>query len=369
MRIKFIDLKKENDFLRSQVQERINKIIKKGNFILGEEVLNFEKKFAEYLGVKHVFGVGNGTDALTLSVMALGIKEGDEVILPAFTFIGTALAVSNSGATPVFVDIDEETHSIDVNKIEEKITKKTKAILPVHLYGNPVDMEKVAAIAKKHKLFIIEDCAQAHGATFKGKKVGGFGDLGCFSFYPSKNLGAYGDAGAISTNNKVLADRIKLLRNYGQEKKYYSSINGVNSRLDEIQAAILSLKLKYLDNWNKKRRFLAKLYVEELEGKVKMPRVTKGATSVFHLLTVQVNNRDDLIKKLEKKGISALIHYPIPLHLQQAYSFLGYKKGDFPISEAVAGKTLSLPMHPFLTKEMVRYSAKSLIFFMNYEKK
>lgn len=364
MRISFVDLKKEKDFFNGQIEKKIMGVINKGNFVLGNEVGKFEKNFAKYLGVKHVLGVANGTDALILSLKALGIGKDDEVIVPAYTFIATALAVSNNGATPVFVDVDEKTHNIDPKEIEKKITKKTKAIIPVHLYGNPAMLDEILKIAKKHNLFVIEDAAQAHGAVFKGKKVGSFGDLACFSFYPSKNLGAYGDGGAIATNDVKLARKINLLRNYGQEKKYYSLTQGFNSRLDEVQAAILLIKLKHLDKFNDKRRQIALLYKEELGGIVEIPTETENGESVFHLFTLQVPKRDALIEKLKKIGIISLIHYPIPLHLQKVYSYLNYKKGDFPISEKIAKTTLSLPMHPFLEKSQVNYVVNVVKLFL-----
>lgn len=364
MKIPFVDLQKEQKTLKNAIEKTMNKVMKKGNFILGEEVSAFEKSFAKYLGAKYVIGVASGTDALVLSLKALGIGVGDEVIVPSLTFIATALAVSVTGATPVFVDVDEESHTIDPNGIERKITDKTKAIIPVHLYGNPANLSKIIEIAKKHKLFVIEDAAQAHGATYKGKKVGSFGEFGCFSFYPTKNLGACGDGGAIATNSSVLAAKINLLRNYGQEKKYHSKTFGYNSRLDELQAAILLVKLKHLDEWNKRRRELAKVYKEELKKIVGIPGETSNASSVFHLFTIQTFKRDFLLKELENNGIISLIHYPVPLHLQEAYSYLGYKRGDFPVSERIAKNTLSLPIHPFLKESHIKFIAEVIRSFL-----
>ncbi len=360
MKVPFVDLQKEQKTLKKSIEKAMNKVIKKGNFILGEEVSAFEKSFAKYLGVKYVIGVASGTDALVLSLKALEIGLGDEVIVPSLTFIATALAVSITGATPVFVDVEKETHVIDPEKIEKKITKKTKAIIPVHLYGNPANLNKIMAIAKKYKLFVIEDAAQAHGAIYKGKKAGTYGDLSCFSFYPTKNLGAYGDAGAVATNSSVFAAKIGLLRNYGQKKKYYSKVFGYNSRLDELQSAVLSLKLSYLDEWNNKRRLIAKRYKQKLEKLVQIPKETEYAQSVFHLFPILVEKRDLLIRELGKKGIVALIHYPIPLHLQKTYSSLKYKSGDFPISEEISKKTLSLPIHPFMEERDVDYVVKNI---------
>lgn len=359
MKIKFFDLIREDSEIVSDIRQAIEIVVNSSDFVLGEEVKKFEEEFASYLNIKHVITCGSGTDALFLSIKALGIGEGDEVILPAFTFIATVLAVSNNSAKPVLVDIDPLTHSIDVGKIEAVITPNTKAIIPVHLYGNPADMDKILSIAKKHKLLVIEDAAQAHGATYRGKKAGTMGDLGCFSFYPSKNLGAYGDGGAITTNNDKLAEKLRLLKNYGQPKKYFSKIKGFNSRLDSIQAAILRVKLKKLDENNKERRKNALLYKELLKNiDIKIPLETSDSKSVYHIFPVLVNKRDLLIKELRKKGVNTLIHYPIPIHLQESYVELGYRKGDFSVSERVARTTLSLPMYSKLTEKEIRFICK-----------
>lgn len=362
MKVKFFDITREDFEIKKEIDEAMKRVIRSSSFILGEEVEEFEEEYSKYIGVKHVVGVGSGTDALFLSIKALGIGKGDEVILPSFTFIATALAVSHNGATPVLCDIDPKTHSIDASLIEKKITKKTKAIIPVHLYGNPANMDEIMKIAKKHKLYVIEDAAQAHGAIYKNKKIGSIGDLACFSFYPSKNLGCYGDGGAVVTNDDKLAKKIKLLRNYGQERKYFSKLKGFNNRLDGIQAAILRVKLKRLDEINKKRRENAGNFRTILsKTNVEMPSETLGGLSSNYIFTIQTNKRDEALQKLTQRGIQVLIHYPVPVHRQEAYKELGYKTGDFPVSEKIADTTLSLPLFAFLRKEEIRFVCKELI--------
>jgi len=361
MKIKFFDLQREDSPIRKEIDKSIEKTIDKSDFIFGEEVTKFETELANYLGVKHVITVGSGTDALIISLMALGIGKGDEIIVPAFSFVATAFAATLVGAKPVFVDVLESTHNINPDEIKKKITKKTRVIIPVHLYGNPSDMDVILTIAKKHKIWVLEDAAQAHGATYKGRKAGTLGNIAAFSFYPSKNLGAYGDGGAISTNDSKLAEKVRLIRNYGQIKKYYSQTIGFNSRLDSIQAAILRVKLRRLDQINSKRREKVSLYRKLLKRlNVKFPVETSGAKSSNYIFTTQVKNRDKIIEKLAKKGIVALIHYPVPIHLQKAYKDLGYKKGDFPISEEVAETTLSLPLFASLRKSEIEYIVKVL---------
>ena len=355
MNIPFVDLKRQFDLIKNEVTTKINEVLRNTHFILGEEVEKFEEEFANYCGVKYGVGVASGSDALTLSLKVLGIGKEDEVITAPNTFIATVDAISRNGATPVFVDIDPETCNIDVAEIEEKITDKTKAIIPVHLYGQPADMDEIIKIAKKYDLKIIEDACQAHGAEYKGKKVGSLSDVGCFSFYPAKNLGAYGDGGMVVTNNEQIAERIKMLRNYGQSKKYYHDFIGYNSRLDEIQAAVLRVKLRYLDEWNDKRREHAKLYNDLLENVsgIETPTEKEFVKHVYHLYVIRCKNRNELQNYLSSKGVSTGIHYPIPVHLQKAYKHLEYKEGDFPITEKYAKEILSLPMFPELTDEEI----------------
>lgn len=352
--IPFFDLKAQYKEIKDDIDKSVNRVLSSGKFILGEEVFSFEKEFAKFCKVKFAIGVGSGTFALFLALKSLGIKRGDEVITVPNTFIATAEAISQVGAKPIFVDIEKDTFNMDVTKIEEKITEKTKVIIPVHLYGHPVDMDPVFKIAKKNNLRVIEDAAQACGAEYKGKKIGGLGDITIFSFYPTKNLGAYGDAGAITTNNSEIAEKIRLLRNYGQEIKYHHLIKGFNSRLDEIQAAILRVKLKRLNGWNDSRRRIAKILNELLENAdVVLPIEKEYAKHVYYLYVVRSNQRDKLQQWLKSKEISTLIHYPIPIHLQMAYKDLGYKRGDFPVAETCTNEILSLPMFPELKKEQI----------------
>ncbi len=357
MNIPFIDLKRQYNSIKDEVNTKIDEILQNTHFILGGNTEAFEKEFAKYCRVKYAVGVASGSDALTLSLKAVGISKEDEVITVPNTFIATVDAISRNNANPVFVDIDPETYNIDVTKIEEKITDETKAIIPVHLYGQPVDMAPIIKLAKEYDLKIIEDACQAHGAEYKGQKVGSFGDVGCFSFYPAKNLGAYGDGGMVVTNNEEITERIKMLRNYGQSKKYYHDFMGYNSRLDEIQSAILRVKLRHLDEWNNKRREHAKLYNELLENVsgIKTPVEKDYTKHVYHLYVIRCKNRYELQQYLTSKGVSTGIHYPIPVHLQRAYKHLEYNKGGFPITERYANEILSLPMFPELTDEEIKY--------------
>ena len=336
--------------IKEEIDNAIEKVNEKGWFILGEEVKNFEKEFSEYSQIKYGIGVGSGTDAIRLSLMALGIKQDDEVITVANTAIAGIAAIRSSNINPTFADIDKESYNIDPNKIEQKITKKTKAIIPVHLYGQSCDIKPILEIAEKHNLKIIEDCAQAHGSLYNNKKVGSFGDLSCFSFYPSKNLGCYGDGGMILTNNEEWCEKLSILRNYGQQKRYYSIMHGINSRLDEIQAAILRVKLKYLDQWNKKRREIAKFYNETLKGFV-LPAEKPYAKHVYHLYVIRSKKRDKLKEFLKNNGIGTEIHYPIPMHLQPAYQDLNIKEGALPITEKFSKEILSIPIYPELKEE------------------
>jgi dTDP-4-amino-4,6-dideoxygalactose transaminase len=348
MKVPFFDLKRQYEQIGNEIREAINRVIKRQFFILGEELELFEKEFLKYLGVKYCVGVNSGTDGLLLALKALDISRGDEIITPTYSFIATSLAISWLEATPVFVDSDPDTFNINTDQIEEKITKRTKAILTVHICGLPSNMEKIMQVANKHNLKIIEDACQAHGSEYKGEKAGTLGDIGVFSFYPSKNLGAYGDAGAVCTNDDQIFIKLKLLRNYGQIKKYYHVQEGINSRLDEIQASVLRVKLKYLDDWNTKRNAVAATYKQGLLGRYKYQEVEKDVMSNYYLFVILSERRNDLINFLKKYGISILIHYPVPIHLQDAYSNLNYKKGDFPVAEEICNKCLSLPMYPEL---------------------
>lgn len=370
MKIDFVDLRRQYQCHKKELDAAIQKMLDNGDYILGEELKSFEREFAEFCDVKYCVGVASGTDALILSLKALGIQPGDEVITVPNSFVATALCISILGAKPVFVDIDPETYNIDVSKIEEKITPRTKAIIPVHLYGQPADMDSIKKIAVKYSLRILEDACQAHGAKYKGKKVGGLGDIAAFSFFPGKNLGAYGDGGAIVTNDHELAELALMYRMYGgKERDHYLIKGGINSRLDAMQAAILRVKLKYLDGWNAARRKNAKLYSELLKkSDVVTPTTLDDVESVFHLYVIKDKKRDGLMEYLRNKQISVLAHYPIPIHLQPVYKELGYKKGDFPVTEAAAKEILSLPVFPELKKDEIEYVADSVINFVNKKK-
>ena len=353
--VPLVDLKEQYLDIEKEVSDRLKRLFQNCHFVLGEDVAKFEEEFAKYLGAKYVISVGNGTDALHLALREAGIGEGDEVIIPANTFIATALAVSYTGGIPVFVDINEESYNIDYKKIEEKITKHTKAIIPVHLYGQPADMDEIMDIARINDITVIEDACQAHGARYRGKRVGTIGRSGCFSFYPGKNLGAYGDGGAIATDNHEVATKIRSLRNYGQQEKYKHELIGYNSRLDSMQAAILSVKLQKLDAWNKNRQTVADLYSRLLAGKVLTPLVLDNRDHVYHIYAIRIRNRGRTLEELNQAGIGAGIHYPLPIHLQKCYAPLGYKPGDFPIAEEVANEELSLPIYPEIDEEKVYY--------------
>ncbi|MGH9681804.1 MAG: DegT/DnrJ/EryC1/StrS family aminotransferase [Candidatus Acidiferrales bacterium] len=334
------------------MDEAVSRVLESGHYLLGKELETFEKEFAEYQETRYCVGVGNGLDALHLAILALGSGPGDEVLVPSNTYIATWLAASYAGATPVPVEPDERTFNIDPRKIEAAITPKTKGIIPVHLYGQPADMEPILEIARRHKLWVLEDAAQAHGARYKGKRVGGLGDIAGWSFYPGKNLGALGDGGAITTNNPDLADRVRVLRNYGSRVKYVNDIKGFNSRLDEIQAAALRVKLRRLDDWNERRRRIAARYTRELANtSLALPEAPSWADPVFHLYVTRSKHRDKLREHLDRAGINTLIHYPIPPHLQQAYKELGLGPGALPISEKIHQEVLSLPIGPHLTDE------------------
>lgn len=351
MKIPFLDVKAVYTELKPELDEAYERVMSSGLYVLGPEVDAFEKEYAAFCECKHCVSVANGLDALHLILRALGIGKGDEVIVPANTFIATWLAVSYAGATPIPVEPDEKTYNIDPLKIEKAITKRTKAIIPVHLYGQPADMDSINAIAKQYNLRVIEDAAQAQGARYKGKRVGGFGDAAAFSFYPGKNIGAFGDAGAIVTNDDELEKSIRLLRNYGSTVKYNHEVKGFNSRLDELQAAFLRAKLVHLDEWNIRRQSVAEKYKQELipYPHFILPYVPDWASPVWHIFAVRHPRRDLLVQKLTDAGIGTLIHYPIPPHLSKAYAELNWKFGDFPISENISKTCISLPMGPHLS--------------------
>ena len=356
MNVPFVSFKPLEAELDKQLRDAFDRVLSNSWYIDGNEDKAFEEAFAAYCNTKYCIGNGNGLDALMLSLKALGVGEGDEVIVPSNTYIATALAVTYVGATPIFVEPDIRTYNIDPALIEEKINKNTKAIMPVHLYGQPCDMDPIMAIAKKYNLFVIEDCAQAHGATYKGQIVGSFGDAAGFSFYPGKNLGALGDAGATVTNNKALADHIRALGNYGSDYKYHHVYKGNNSRLDELQAAFLSAKLPLMDKVNNNRRETAAKYLAGIKNPaIILPYVPEYAEPVWHLFAVRTEKRDELAQHLANRGISTNKHYPIPMHLQDCYADLNIPKGALPIAEEISATELSLPMYYGMTDEEINY--------------
>ena len=345
------DLGRQFSLHAQEYEEKALEVLRSGWYILGKEVQAFEREWTEYIGAKYCVGLASGLDALWMSFRLLDIKEGDEVIVCANAYIACVMGITINGATPVFVEPDEF-DNIDADKIEEAVTNKTKAILAVHLYGQACDMTKIVEVAKKHNLRIVEDCAQSHGNHWNGRTVGTFGDVGCFSFYPSKGCGAFGDAGCIVTDDEELANRFKVYRNYGSEKRYHNQVVGTNSRLDELQAGLLRVKLKHLDEFNQERCEIANRYLTEIKNpQIKLPQIRKGADSVWHQFVIHCEQRDDLKEYLEKQNIGTLIHYPIPPHLSEAYQYLGKKKGDYPIAEQYANEVLSLPMYNGMTKE------------------
>ena len=356
MKIPFVSFKPMEKELDKELRGAFERVYTRSWYIEGKEDEDFEKAFAQYCDSEYCVGVGNGLDALFLALKALGIKEGDEVIVPSNTYIATALAVTYVGAVPVFVEPDIRTFNIDPTKIEASITDKTKAIMPVHLYGQACDMDPIMEIARKHNLFVVEDCAQAHGARYKGKVIGSFGAAAGFSFYPGKNLGALGDAGATVTNNENLAKKVRALGNYGSDYKYHHILQGNNSRLDELQAAFLSAKLPHLDEINVERRRIANRYLNEIKNtEIILPYVPEYATPVWHIFGVRCERRNDLEKFLNDSGIGTNKHYPIPMHMQECYKDLGYKEGDFPIAEKISATELSLPMYYGMTDEEIQY--------------
>ena len=352
--IPYADLKAQYHSIKTEIDAAIANVLESSAFILGKEVAAFEQAFAAYCGARHAMGVNSGTSALHLALLAAGVGPGDEVITTPFTFIATVAAVGYTGATPVFVDIDRCSYTIDVKQIEAAITPRTKAILPVHLYGQAADMDPILDIARHHNLVLIEDAAQAHGAEYKGRRTGGMGDLGCFSFYPGKNLGAYGEGGAVVTNNPEYAKTIRMLRDWGQSRKYYHDLRGFNYRLEGIQGAILRVKLQHLEAWTEARRANARIYSGQLAGSgIGTPCEMPYARHVYHVYAIRVPNRDRVFQHLNASGVQAGIHYPIPVHLQPAYRDARYKEGDFPVAESVAREVLSLPMFPELTPAQI----------------
>ena len=363
--INFGELRRNYLSIQKDIDKSIKKVLQGGWFVLGNEVREFEKEFAKYCGVKYGIGVANGVEAIQIALMGLGIEKGDEIITPANSCPATALGIRLSGAVPIYVDIDSESYNIDVSKIEKLINKNTKAILPVHLYGQTAQMDEINKIAKKFKLKVIEDACQAHGSKYKNKKSGSLSDVGCFSFYPSKNLGAYGDGGMIVTNNLKLAEKYNSLRNYGKNKKGEFQENGINSRLDEFQAAILNVKLKYLDEWIKKRKYLAELYNKHLSrSSIILPKEDKNCSHSYHLYVIRYKDRDGLMSYLKRKGIETMIHYPEVIYSEKAYQDKNYKKGSCPVAEKYSQEILSLPMYPELTKKEIKKITKTILNYV-----
>ena len=345
------NLKRGFDQYQEEFEQKALDVLRSGWYVLGNEVKEFEKEFAAYTGAKHCVGLASGLDALWIAFRILGIGPGDEVLVQGNTYIASVMGITMNGATPIFIEPDEY-FNIDTKKLEEKITDKTKAILVVHLYGQASKMDDVLALCKKYNLRLVEDCAQSHGACFNGKMTGTFGDIGCFSFYPSKNVGAFGDAGAIVCNDDKIAEDFRVFRNYGSEKRYYNKIVGANSRLDELQAGLLRVRLNHADEMEAERMKIAKRYAAEIKNpKIKLPEVRENCTAVWHQFVIRCEERDRLIEYLDEKGIGTIIHYPIPPHLSEAYAYLGYKEGSFPITEKYAKTVLSIPMYCGMTEE------------------
>lgn len=363
--IPFFSFDATTESIRAEIKQAFDDFLESQWYILGNKLSEFESAYASFNNTTHCIGVANGLDALHIALKALNIGPGDEVIVPTNTFIATWLAVSYAGATIIPVEPDEATYNIDPNKIEAAITGKTKAIIPVHLYGQPCEMDKIMAIAAKHNLAVVEDNAQAHAAIYKGQLTGSFGDINATSFYPTKNFGALGDAGALTTNNTELDKKARLLRNYGSSEKYHHEIVGLNSRLDEVQAAFLTVKLKYLAQWTAERQQIAKTYNDQLAGinNLIIPVTAEGASHVYHLYVIRTTRRNELQSFLKTKGVATAIHYPIPAHLQKAYDPLGYKQGDFPIAEELAATSLSLPMNPGMAIDDVQYICSTVRSF------
>lgn len=358
--ISFIDLKREHAEIGRETARAIERVLRSGWLILGEQTNKFEEEYSRYVGTRYGVGVNSGSDALYLAVKMMGISIGDEVITVSHTMVSTVDAIVRNGARPVFVDIEPDTYTMDPSKLEAKITSKTKAILPVHLYGHPADMDSIMEIAQKHDLQVIEDACQSHGTEYKGKKVGSIGHAGCFSFYPTKNLGAYGDAGMVLVNEKEMVEKLTKARNYGQSTRYHHDFIGINSRLDEVQAAVLRVKLRHLDKWNERRRKIAKLYDELLEDtQTATPTERKHARHIYHLYVVRHKKRNKLQQYLQENKVQTLIHYPVPVHKQKAYVDLGYRS-RLPVSEKICEEILSLPVHPWLKQEEAEQVARNV---------
>jgi UDP-2-acetamido-2-deoxy-ribo-hexuluronate aminotransferase len=364
MKIDFAKLQYQYQLYKGEIDEAIHRVLDKSNYILGEEVANFEENLAKFTDSKYAISCASGTDALLLAMMALDIKPNDEIITTPFTFIATAETISLLGAKPVFVDIDEKTYNIDTSKIEEKITSKTKAIIPVSLYGQPSDLDEINKIAKKYNLKVIIDGAQSFGATYKGKAEVHFCDIYTTSFFPAKPLGCFGDGGAVLTNSKDLAEKIKILRVHGQDKRYHHKYIGLGARMDTIQCAITDVKLKHYAKDLKLRQEVAEKYNKRLPNNIIKPIIKENRTSAFAQYSIRVKNRDRLQEELKKRGIPTAIHYPKPLHLQECFSYLGYKSGDFPIAEKISGEIISLPMNPYLNDEEIEYIVKEVVKFV-----
>jgi len=365
MKVPFVDLQAQHYAIHDEVLEAVDGVISKGNFILGEPVSQLEAEFAAYCGTHYAIGVDSGLSALQLALEAFGIGPGDEVIVPANTFIATAAAVTFAGARPVLIDIDPSTYNVDLDRLKSAITSRTKALMPVHLYGLPVDMDSIMEIANREGLYVIEDACQAHGAYYRDKRVGSIGHAGAFSFYPAKNLGACGDAGMLVTNDPIVDERVRAMRNCGQRQKYYHTFAPYNHRLDTLQAAILRIKLKHLDVWNAARRSHAAEYNKMLgDSSVIAPVPIEGAQAVWHLYVIRCTNRDDMQTHLGKQGIGTGIHYPIPIHMQPYYQNLGYQLHDFPVTEGYATQILSLPMFPELSREAIEYVVAAIKSFV-----
>ena len=360
MRVPFVDLQLQHQHLSGEMNARVQEVVTRGDFVLGAAVERFETSFAEYLGVKHAIGVGTGLDAIELGLRAHGIGPGDEVITAANTFIATVLAIAAVGARPVLVDALPDTYNIDPVAVAAAVGPRTKAIVPVHLYGQPADMDGILAVARRHHLMVIEDAAQAHGARYRDRRAGGLGHAAAFSFYPSKNLGAWGDGGMVVTGDDDVAARLRLLRNYGQRVKYHHAVAGTNSRLDTVQAAVLGVKLPHLDGWNGARRRHAASYATLLSGRVQTPVALPHVEHVYHVYVVETDRREALQKTLRERGIDSGIHYPVPIHLQEAFAHLGHRKGEFPVTEKAAARILSLPMYPELTEAQLAHVATAV---------
>ena len=364
MKIPMVDLVEQYQSIRKEIDKAVLDVMKSGWFVMGPNVQAFDEEMAKYTGVQYGIGCASGTDALQLCLMAIGVGPGDEVITTPFTFVATAEVIALLGAKPVYVDIDPDYYMIDVDQIEKAITQKTKAIIPVHLYGQAADMDSINKIAKSHGLIVIEDACQAIGATYKEKKVCSLGDFGCLSYFPAKNLGAYGDGGHVLTSNGEFAEKVRIILDHGSDRRYHHALLGVNSRLDAMQAAILRVKLKYIDKWNEARKDRAALYTELLkDAAVVTPKIMEGNDHVFHQYSIRVKDRNGLQEKLKEAGIASAIHYPVPLHLQPAYQHLSKGKGSFPVCEEVSEEIISLPMYPELKEEAIHIIVKTIVEF------